>query len=121
MIFFRAGLGSLFSSDSEEESLVVDEVVEMGEEETEAKADTEVRQVQPSKLSRFVGHFQKRGGLWNIFWSRVHGVVAGEGGTAAEIPITNWRALFWKIVVSRLFSWHISSRLNWMKAREDEV
>ena len=43
--------------------MVVDEVVEMGEEETEAKADTEVRQVQPSKLSRFLGHFQKRGGL----------------------------------------------------------
>lgn len=81
---------------------MVDEVVEMGEEETEAKADTEVRQVQPS--ARFVGHFQKRGGLWNIFRSRVHGVVAGEGGTAAEIPITNWRDLFWKIVVSSFFS-----------------
>ena len=38
VFFLRVGLGSLFSSDSEEESLVVDEVVEMGEEETEAKA-----------------------------------------------------------------------------------
>ena len=97
---------------------MVDEVVEMGEEETEAKADTEVRQVQPSELSRFVGHFQKRSGLWNIFRSRVHGVVAGEGGTAAEIPITNWRALFWKFLCLGYFhDTLVHSYIEWRRGK----